>query len=83
MTKTDQHRMIQDLKDYVSKMGREDRYDFEMFMKRDKDDEELDSLSRKKLEEMHKRYVHRKTKADIEAMLKKYSAALNKDKKGQ
>jgi hypothetical protein len=75
--------MIQDLKDYVSKMGREDEYDFEMFMKRDKDDEELDALSRKKLEEMHQRYVRRKTKADIEAMLKKYSAGLNKDKKEQ
>jgi hypothetical protein len=51
-----------------------------MFVKRDKDDEELDSLSFRKLEEMHKRYVVRKTKKDIEEMLKKYSADLKKGK---
>ncbi len=72
--------MIRDLKDYQSKMERRDQYDFEMFMKRDKDDEELDSVSFRKLEEMHKRYVVRKTKKDIEEMLKKYSADLKKDK---
>ncbi|MEK6756060.1 MAG: hypothetical protein AABZ02_07910 [Bacteroidota bacterium] len=83
MVKIEQHRMIQDLKDYVSKMGRQDQYDFEMFMKRDKDDEELDSLSYKKLEEMHKRYVVRKTKADIEAMLKKYTGEGGKEKGSQ
>lgn len=80
MTKDEQHRMIRDLKDYQSKMERRDQYDFEMFMKRDKDDEELDSVSFRKLEEMHKRYVVRKTKKDIEEMLKKYSADLKKDK---
>jgi len=71
MTKDDQHRMINDLKDYVAKMGRQDQYDFEMFVKRDKDDEELDSLAFRKLEEMHKRYVARKTKKDIEEQWKK------------
>jgi hypothetical protein len=49
-------------------------------VKRDKDDEELDSLSFKKLEEMHKRYVVRKTKKDIEEMLKNYSKDLKKGK---
>jgi hypothetical protein len=80
MTKDEQHRMIQDLKDYLSKMERQDQYDFEMYVKRDKDDEELDSLSFKKLEEMHKRYVVRKTKKDIEEMLKNYSKDLKKGK---
>jgi hypothetical protein len=80
MTKDEQHRMVNDLKDYLSKMERQDQYDFEMFVKRDKDDEELDSLSFRKLEEMHKRYVVRKTKKDIEEMLKKYSADLKKGK---
>jgi hypothetical protein len=80
MTKDEQHRMIQDLKDYLSKMERQDQYDFGMYVKRDKDDEELDSLSFKKLEEMHKRYVVRKTKKDIEEMLKNYSKDLKKGK---
>jgi hypothetical protein len=83
MTKDEQHRMIRDLKDYSSKMGRQDQYDLEMFMKRDKDDEELDSLSFKKLEEMHRRYVVRKTKKDIEELLKKYSAEQKKDQESK
>jgi hypothetical protein len=76
----DQRKMIEDLRDYASKMDRKERDDFEMFVKRDKDDEELDSLSFKKLEEMHERYVVKKTKKDIEELLKKYSAELKKDK---
>jgi hypothetical protein len=79
----DQRKMIQDLKDYASKMDRRERDEFEMFEKRSKDDEELDNLAFTRLQEMHKRYVAKKTKADIEAMLKKYSTGLNKDKKGQ
>jgi len=76
----EQNKLIQELKDYLPKMSSGERYDFEMFQKRDKDDEELDSLSFKKLEEMHKRYVVRKTKKDIEELLKKYSGELKKDK---
>ena len=65
--------MIQELKDYVPKMSKADRYDFEMFQKRDKDDEELDEISIGKLEAMQKRYVVRKTKQDIDALFRKLS----------
>jgi hypothetical protein len=75
--------MIRDLKDYLPKMGRQDQYDFEMFVRRDKDDEELDSLSFKKLEEMHRRYLVRKTKKDVEELLKKYSAEQKKDEESK
>jgi hypothetical protein len=70
----EQHKTIQDLKDYVPKMSKADRYDFEMFQKRDKDDEELDAISTAKLEAMQKRYVVRKTKQDIDALFKKFSS---------
>ena len=76
----EQHKVIQELKDYVPKMSRDDRYHFEMFQKRDKDDEELDSLASAKLEEMQKRYIVRKSKQDIEALFKKMTAS-NDDKK--
>jgi hypothetical protein len=52
-------------------MSLADRYDFEMFAKRDKDDEELDVLSSMKLESMQKKYVLRKTKKDIEKLFRK------------
>jgi hypothetical protein len=76
----EQHKIIQELKDYVARMSKEDRYNFEMYQKRDKDDEELDAVSTGKLETMQKRYIVRKTKQDIEALFRKMSAG-NSDKK--
>lgn len=45
------------LRDYQQKMSGRDRDDFEMFRKRDRDDEELDELSRRRLVEMFEKYV--------------------------
>lgn len=70
----EQHKIIQELKDFFPKMSASDRYDFEMFQKRDKDEEELDALATAKLEAMQKRYVVRKTKKDIEEMFKKFTS---------
>ncbi len=70
----EQHKVIQELKDYLPKMSKVDRYDFEMFQKRDKDDEELDAISTARLEEMQKRYVVRRTKQDIDALFKQFSS---------
>ena len=67
----EQHKLIQDLRGYLPKMSSTDRYDFEMFQKRDKDEEELDALSVAKLEAIHLHYVVRKTKQDIDALFKK------------
>ena len=70
----EQHKLIQELRDYLPKMSSSDRYDFEMFAKRDKDDEELDALATAKLEAIQKRYVVRKTKQDIDALFRKLSS---------
>lgn len=67
----EQHKLIQELRDYLPKMSPADRYDFEMFAKRDKDDEELDALSTMKLEAMQRKYIVKKTKKDIEELFKK------------
>ncbi len=76
----EQHKIIQELRDYVVKMSSGDRYDFEMFQKRDKDDEELDALASAKLEAMQKRYVVRKTKKDIEELFRKMSSGSTEKK---
>lgn len=60
MTHAEQHRMISELKDHVRKMNRYDQQEYEMFAKRDKDDEDLDSLSQKRLMQLHSQYVVRK-----------------------
>jgi hypothetical protein len=70
----EQHKIILELKDHVPKMSKADRYDFEMFQKRDKDDEELDALSTAKLEAMQKRYIVRKSKQDIDALFRKMTS---------
>lgn len=78
MTHVEQKKIVQELKDYISRMDKKERYDFEMMLKRTRDDEELDALSVRRLEELQKKYVVKKTKQDIEALLKKYSTDLDK-----
>lgn len=83
MTKSEQHRLIEELRDYARKMTRDEQYEFNMFAKRDKDDEDLDTLARQRLEQLHSKYVVKKTKKDIEALLKKLSADQKKDENTQ
>ncbi|HEY4644257.1 MAG TPA: hypothetical protein VIH68_06030 [Bacteroidota bacterium] len=57
MTYVDQHKMVEALKGLTHRMKGRDAYDFEMFVKRDKDDETLDSLSLKRLQDLYERYA--------------------------
>jgi hypothetical protein len=57
MRHADQHRIILELRDYVHKMRRHDLEEFEMFEKRDKDDEDLDGVSWARLTVMYNTYV--------------------------
>lgn len=57
MTSVEQHRIVRELRDHAMKMTRVEQETFDMFRKRDKDDEDLDNLSRKKLLEMYEKYV--------------------------
>jgi hypothetical protein len=76
----DQHKLVSELKDFVGKMTSSERYDFEMMQKRDKDDEELDKLAWGKLETMHKRYVVKKSKKEIDELFRKMTSSHNKEK---
>jgi hypothetical protein len=60
MTHVEQHRIILELRDYVHKMTRTEEELFAMYLKRDKDDEDLDVVSQKKLQEMYQKFVERK-----------------------
>ena len=71
MTRADQHKMIQELRDNASKMNRDEQYHVEMMLKKDKDDEDLDALSIKKMEELHARYAKKKSKQQAEEAWKK------------
>ncbi len=60
MSNTDQRKMVEALRYKTSKMVPKDKYDYEMFVKRDKDDEDLDSLSMKRLKELFDKYGNKK-----------------------
>jgi len=57
MTRIEQRKMVETLMDYVHKMQGMDMDDFEMLRKRDRDDEDLDILSRRRLTELFVKYV--------------------------
>lgn len=62
MTHAEQHALIVELMDYARRMKRNDQEEFEMFVKRDKDDEDLDTLSQKRLIQLHGLYLGMKGK---------------------
>jgi len=57
MTHEEQHKMILEVKEYEWKMKRTDQERFAMFLKRDKDDEDLDEISKKQLRALYETYV--------------------------
>lgn len=57
MTHDEQHKMIVALAGAARKMNRNDQEEFEMFTKRDKDDEDLDEISRKKLIRLYEKFI--------------------------
>ena len=57
MTSTEQHNIIKTLADYAHKLRGKEADEFEMMQKRDRDDEELDELSRRRLLEFYVKYV--------------------------
>ena len=59
MTHAEQHKLIVELMDYGRKMKRYDQEEFEMFVKRDKDDEDLDTMSQKRLLQLYETYANR------------------------
>ncbi len=57
MTKVEQRKIIETLGDYMHRMHGRDLDEFEMMRKRDRDDEDLDELSRHHLTELYVKYV--------------------------
>ncbi|MCE1189504.1 MAG: hypothetical protein LWX56_10210 [Ignavibacteria bacterium] len=71
MKSSEQKKLLDDLNKVISKMNRTDQDAFKLLQKRDKDEEEFDTLSIARLKELHTRYVISKPKADFNALFKK------------
>ncbi len=57
MTKTEQHKIIEQIREYEHKMRGRDKDEFDMMRKRDRDDEDLDEHTRKRLLALYEQYV--------------------------
>jgi len=66
MTSVEQRKMVQRLKQVTMKMSSGERQSFEMMVKRDRDDEELDSITMTKLKQLHEKYFPKNTKESLE-----------------
>ncbi|HYQ85968.1 MAG TPA: hypothetical protein VES59_01865 [Bacteroidota bacterium] len=56
-TRAEQHAIVEALKDYFPTMRGRDLDEFEMMRKRDRDDEDLDEMTRRRLTELFVKYV--------------------------
>jgi hypothetical protein len=79
MTFIEQQKMVEELRGYISKMDRREREEFEMMVKRGKDDEQYDLLTQARLKTLHQKFVPRRSKADIDAMWKQLTNTKGKD----
>jgi hypothetical protein len=57
MTSIEQHKIVKELIGFEMRMTRVEQETFDMFRKRDKDDEDLDHISKRKLLELYDKYV--------------------------
>ena len=71
MRNSDQKKYIETLLRYEKKFNQDELKDFKMFVKRNKDDEDLDSISFKKLKDLYTKYYVNREKLDINDFFKK------------
>jgi hypothetical protein len=71
MTSVEQRKMVQQLKQVMIKMNQDEHRMMEMIARRDRDDEELDSISFIKLKQLHAKFYPKHSKAELEDRWKK------------
>jgi hypothetical protein len=71
MKRDQQHKKILSLREYMPLMRGGDKESFEMMVKRDRDDEDLDSIALQQLDQLYERYVAKKSRKDLEERWKK------------
>ena len=71
MSFRDQQKYLDLLKKYERNFSPEDKYVYDIFVKRNKDDEDFDTLSMKKLKDLHDKYYVPVDKSKFDALFKK------------
>ena len=71
MRYTDQKKFLEALKRYERKFSIEEMKEYKMFLKRHKDEEDLDNISFGKLKDLYTKYYVNREKIDINELFKK------------
>ena len=71
MSFRDQQKLLDVLKKYERNFSYEDKKAYDMFIKRQKDDEDFDTISMKKLKELHDKYYKPADKSKYDNLFKK------------
>ena len=71
MSYRDQKKYLVFLKSYERNFDRKELEDYKMFVKRQKDDEDFDSISMKRLKEMYDKYNVRVDRSKFDSFFKK------------
>ena len=71
MSYREQQKYIETLKKYERKFDREENEDFKMFLKRQKDEEDFDTVSMKRLKEIYDKYNVPIDKSKYDSFFKK------------
>jgi hypothetical protein len=67
----EQHRMIATLREHRSAMDRQDDAAFEMLAIRDREDEELDAIALRMLNQLYTKHVAKHSREELEARWRK------------
>lgn len=70
MNYRDQKKYIDALKRYENKMNSIERENFKMLVKRQKDEEEFDTISLRKLSDLYKKYYVNRPKKSLDSLFK-------------
>jgi hypothetical protein len=66
----EQKKLLAELKGFEGKMSLKDQEAYKMFVKREKDEEEFDTVSMARLRDLHQRYYAARPKPDISKYFK-------------
>ena len=78
MTIIEQHKIVEQLKPHRQRMNPAEQGEFEMLVKRDRDDEELDALARAKLDQLQLKYLPKRSKEQLESLWQKFQSDKSK-----
>lgn len=71
MSYRDQQKLLDELKKHVVKLDQKELADYKMFIKRQKDDEDFDSVSLRRLKELYNKYHQSIDKSKYDHFFKK------------